>query len=318
MNKLILLLWLIVITSIAFALKKDPAYRQARLKGARAKMELHILDEDGNVVPYVDVSVFMGMNFRPQGYWIKGNTDTNGVFHVEGITCGYEIEVVLSKGGYYTSTKKMCFATMGAERNVEDGKWQPYGEELAIELRRIHNPIELTQQDCFIDICETNRWMGFDMLVKDFVRPFGKGEESDIEIRAEWDGKAPIGSSMCQGELRFTKPIAGGYYVKKVVESYYPYAYGAKIDAEYAVSNIKVVNRMGDPGLTKVPFREDSVFVTRTRCVIDEMTGKLKSANYGYIKDFMVSPSWKGKCTLRLFYVFNPTPNDTNLEPKIR
>ena len=106
MNKLILLLWLIVITSIAFALKKDPAYRQARLKGARAKMELHILDEDGNVVPYVDVSVFMGMNFRPQGYWIKGNTDTNGVFHVEGITCGDEIEVVLSKGGYYTSTKK--------------------------------------------------------------------------------------------------------------------------------------------------------------------------------------------------------------------
>ena len=143
-----------------------------------------------------------------------------------------------------------------------------------------------------------------------------KREESDIEIMAEWDGKAPIGSTMCRGELRFTKPIAGGCYVKKVVESSYPYAYEAKIDAEYAVSNIKVVNRMGDPGFTKVPFREDSVFVTRTRCIVDEVTGKLKSANYGYIKDFMVSPSWKGKCTLRLFYVFNPTPNDTNLEPK--
>ena len=316
MKRISLSFLVILIASLACAFKKNPAYRQARINGAYAKVELHIMDDENNVVPYATVDVFMGMNFRPKGYWIKGNTNSNGVFLVEGKTCGDEIEVMLSKEGFYDSKKKMCFATMGAERDVEDGKWQPYGEDWKIEVRKIRNPIEVTSAKLFIDIVETNLWIGFDMLAKDFVRPFGKGERADFEIRAEWDGKPPIGSKMCNGELRFTQPIAGGCYVKKVVESSYPYVYEARRNDEYTVSGIKVVNRMGEPGSTKIPFREDSILVTRTRCAIDEVTGKLKSATYGYITDFMVSPSWKGKCTLRLFYVFNPTPNDTNLEPK--
>ena len=42
--------------------------------------------------------------------------------------------------------------------------------------------------------------------------------------------------------------------------------------------------------------------------------GNLKSACYGFIRIFDADASWEGKPTMRLAGVFNPTPNDTNLE----
>ena len=67
----------------SFALKKDPSYREARRNGAMAKMELRITNDDGVPIPYADVDVFMGMNFRSKGYSITGRTDTNGFFIVK-------------------------------------------------------------------------------------------------------------------------------------------------------------------------------------------------------------------------------------------
>ena len=304
----------LILPCIVLARQLKPEVLKAMHNGAVAAIRLKVLNEKGD--PVTNASVMAAFDMLPNPSSTHGYTDTNGIFIVKGKTNGNYVELVVGKDGHYDSRQRITYIQMYAEHDVKDGKWQPYGEMQCIQLRRIHNPIGLTCGTIFIDIGETNRWIGFDMSAKDFVHPFGKGETADFEIRSEWDGKAPIGSKMCYGELRFTQPFAGGYYAKKIVESSYPYVYGAKRDDDFAVSGIKVVNRMGDPGFTKVPFREDSVLVTRTRCVTDVTTGKLKSANYGYIKDFMISPSWKGKCTLRLYYVFNSTPNDTNLESK--
>ena len=49
--------------------------------------------------------------------------------------------------------------------------------------------------------------------------------------------------------------------------------------------------------------------------VIDE-EGKIKAANYGCIRRVEIGPSRRGVALLRLTYVFNPTPNDTNLEAR--
>lgn len=55
--------------------------------------------------------------------------------------------------------------------------------------------------------------------------------------------------------------------------------------------------------------------MTRTRTIVDE-NGEIKAANYGCIRRFEVGPSRRGVALLRMSYVFNPTPNDVNLEPK--
>jgi len=93
------------------AAKKDPMYRN----GALTNMVLHVADDDGMPVADAHVRVFLGMNFRPKGRWIGGATDTNGVFVVEGKTCGDEIEICLAKVGYYGAKVKYSYAKMGAE-----------------------------------------------------------------------------------------------------------------------------------------------------------------------------------------------------------
>ena len=311
------LLLVLATTTVAVALKKDPAYRKARLKGAQARMELRIADDGGNAVADANVNVFMGMNFRDQGYWIRGRTDTNGVFNVAGKTCGDAIEIHLSKEGYYDSKKTFRFATMGAERDVKDGKWQPYGAVEILQLRRIHNPVALHSFGFGAgkDVPATNTWIGVDMACGDFIKPYGNGGRADFEVMVEWDGRPPVDSNCCVANMRFGGQLSGGYYATNVRESEYPYVYRANENDSYNLRHVKVVSRGKTRQDEVCPLGNGSVLVTRTRCVLDE-NGKLKSACYGFIRIFDADASWDGKPTMRLACVFNPTPNDTNLEPK--
>lgn len=315
MRRLLLALFMVAVAASAFALKKDPAYRNARRSGALAKIQIHVVDDLGQDVPNADVSVFMGMNFRPKGYYLKGITNTNGVFVAEGKTCGDEVVIDVTMQGHYSSSKRLCFAEMGTEHYVENGKWLPFGKNEDIALRRIVTPINLIAFDKLIDVVHTNVWLGFDMEKQDFTRPIGKGDKADFEIKAEWDGRPAWESKYCSAEIRFAGIQTGGHYVKNVFESTFPYIYAAPLDAAYAESTIRIVDRNGDPHTTKIPFAKGASLVTRTRTIVDE-EGKIKAANYGCIRRFEVGPSRRGVALLRLSYVFNPTPNDTNLESK--
>lgn len=315
MKRLVVVALLAVVVTSAFALRKDPAYLDARRYGAMARMQIHIVDDLGRNVPDAEVNVFMGMNFRPKGYYLKGMTDANGIYVAEGKTCGDEIVVEVAKRGHYSSVKKLCFAKMGAEHDVRNGKWLPFDEVENITLRRIAKPIKLIAFDRLIDVAQTNAWLGFDMEKMDFVKPIGNGSAVDFEIKVEWDGLPAWESKSCSAEIRFLGDGTGGCYTKNVPESAFPYTYSAQPDAVYAERIVRIVDRNGDPHTTKIQFATDSALVTRTRCMIDEYS-KIKVSNYGCIRRFEIGPSRRGVALLRLTYVFNPTPNDTNLESK--
>ena len=315
MKKFFVIAVFMITATSAFALSKDSSYREARKSGALAKIKIHIVDDLGHDVSNADISVFFGMNFRPNGYYLKGVTDTNGMFIAEGETCGDEILIDVRKHGFYNSVKKLCFAKMGAEHKVKDNKWLPFNEIEKITLRKIEKPITLTAFNKLIDVAYTNKWIGFDMENKDFINPFGCGKNKDFEIKVEWDGLPAWKSKSCSMDVRFMQAETGGLYVNNVLESEFPYIYRAQPDAIYGRRFIRIVNRNGDPYVTAIPFAQDSALVTRTRCVIDA-NGKVKAANFGCIRRLEISPSRRGVALLRLSYIFNPTPNDTNLEPK--
>ena len=44
-------LFMVAVAASAFALKKDPAYRNARRSGAWAKIQIHVVDDLGQNVP---------------------------------------------------------------------------------------------------------------------------------------------------------------------------------------------------------------------------------------------------------------------------
>lgn len=99
MKRLVAVTMLTVVAASAFALRKDPEYLDARRSGALARMQIHIVDDLGHDVPDAEVNVFMGMNFRPQGHYLKGVTDTKGIYVAEGKTCGDEVVIDVAKRG---------------------------------------------------------------------------------------------------------------------------------------------------------------------------------------------------------------------------
>ena len=295
-------------------LKKDPAYRDARRNGAQTKIELHIADDDGTPVPDAKIKAYLGMNFRPLGTWIDGTTDTNGVFVLEGKTCGDEIEVFVAKDGYYGSHVIYRYAKMGEERDVKDGKWQPYGAAEKIPLREIVNPCHLANIEKWVDVPCTNTWIGFDMELGDFVAPLGMGKVPDFEVFVEWDGRSADSCSMCKAEIRFSAKGSGGYFSDKIAESAYKFSYRADTNA-LLLASFATINRDGDFFETHAPFPEDRYFVTKTRCVVKEKEETVV-AHYGYIRRLDVYPSKSSHARIDYSGVFNSVPNDLNLEPK--
>lgn len=317
MRKFLVILALAIVSINAVAHKKDPDYLNARRNGAEAQLKVRVVDNEGAIVSNANIRVFMGMNFRPKGYYLEGKTDTNGVFVAEGKTCGDEISIDVIKHGYYSSSKKLSFAKMGEEYEVKNGKWLPYGVTEVLRLQPVKRPISLLKHGFGIgkDVPYTNKWIGIDMAIGDFVKPYGKGCVSDFEVMVEWDGRPPVKSDFCAVNIRFLERLAGGYHAEKIIESEYPYVYLANEDATYGIRQFKVVGRDKVHQEKQIPFGSNTIFVTRTRCVLDQ-NGNLKSANYGFIRFLNVDAGWDGKPTMQIAFIFNPTPNDTNLEAK--
>ena len=317
MKSLVFMMVVLTVTVSAFAHKKDSEYLKARKNGGELRMIVSAVDDEGNAVSNASIRVFMGMNFRPKGYWIEGVTDEDGVFLVKGKTCGDEIEIHASRDGFYSSRRKISFAEMGAEHEVKDGKWLPYGAKEVLRLRTIQKPVSLRKFGFGMgkDVPCTNKWVGVDMALGDFVKPYGNGDVPDFEVLVEWDGRPPADSNYCVANIRFIGQLSGGYYAAKVMESEYPYVYRADDGNAYNIRQFKVVGRDKIRQDKQDSFGKDAMLVTRTRCVLDE-NGNLKSANYGFIRFLSVDAGWDGKPTIQLACIFNPASNDTNLEPK--
>lgn len=313
MKKIIIICLTLMAPICLFALKNEPGYLAARRFGAQTSIRICVKDDLGSIVQGAAVSVFMGMNFRTDGYYVRGETDENGVFIAEGKTCGDEIEIKVSKEGYYSSKKTLCFIKKGLEHDVVEGKWQPFCNEERMILRQVGAPESLIVVDKIVDVVQTNMWMGFDMKKVDFVGPNGRGVYADFEVKAEWDGLPAWESRHCGATIRFHQEMCGGYNAARVMESEFPYPFRAETTNGFENKSIAVVERNPDLEGAHIQFGGDASFVFRTRCIEDN-DGTLKSANYGCIRRFEVGPSRRGVVLMRLSYVFNPTPNDTNLE----
>ena len=169
--------------------------------------------------------------------------------------------------------------SFGAKPYVAEGKWQPYGAELPITLRRIVNPIPLEKHLIFkMKIPITNSWIGFDMSTESFVAPYGDGKESDFSIRFNWDGKIRKSYNGASLDLRFPG-LAGGYWHTPVVGSEFGGALSADTNANY-ISNFSFYEFKTNSGWKENLFPNGGELVVRTRCRLDS-NGRLMEATYG-------------------------------------
>ena len=305
-------LLLLALPCVAFSRKLAPEVEYAMAYGAEAKICLKVCDDMGLPVPNASVRAFFDMLPNPHSTY--GKTDTNGVCVVKGKTNGNKVGVLVGKEGYYGSHKEMSYVPMWKEHDVEDGKWQPYGEEIPILLKPIKNPLKLCSVPVkaykFIDaICE---WVGYDLEKNDFVEPYGDGDVSDFEIYMDWDRIYSIMDCKKAGyKIRFSEPWSGYCPMQLDAESEFPTPYNAVTNATF-LQYAEFYDRYEGQRLRNT-FDKSRCWVIRSRCKTDE-NGRLISANYSVIRLLGMSGSREQKAGFGFVGAFNPTPNDTNLE----
>ena len=302
-----------IVLSVA-ARDGDSAYRQARRDGALTKFQIHVVDDSGQGVSNAEIRVFLGMNFVPKGRWLDGVSDSDGFFDIEGVTCGDEIIIDVKKAGWYPSRKKLCYAMMGAEHKVKDGKWQPFGSCEEVRLRPIKNPARNSLSGKFVYTRRLDRWLGFDLEANDFVSPEGVGKISDFELRINWTGRW---DSACQGigvDVRFADAMSGYCLTPVCQTSSFKGPYCADINGGFSQSASFYEGIEGVQALTGGIWRTDSCWVVRSRCKVSP-DGKLLKANYSAVYNIEFVGKRDGSGGVRIYRVFNPTPNDTSLEP---
>lgn len=292
----------------------DSALESAMLKGAKVRIVLCVHEDDGKPVDGAGVNVVLGMNFRPKANLIDGVTSDSGEFVVEGKTTGNEIEIFVSKPGYYESRKKLCLIDRPGAYKVVSDKWLPWGEKHSVLLRKIRNPVLPDSVLKSLRVPITNEWIGVDLEKADWIHPYGKGVRADFEMRTFWDGLPPDESKICQYEMRVCG-VGNGYYISgNAPDSCYTRVYEADKRGGFS-GHVLENSYRGNPGAEGFWKQQEAVF--RVRTILDE-EGNVVSANYAALRCCLISPGTKGRGALiEMLRVFNPKSNDTNLEPKL-
>ena len=308
------------LASPALAMSTPSTFQEAYQKGAEARIGFKIIDDLGLPVSGATVNVFFDMVDRGMGRRIIGETDTNGVYVAEAKTMGV-LEIKVSREGYYSSTDRISFIDMGREHEVKGGRWQPWGMQKEVVLRPVRMPkaIRVPCHD-WLETKAVNQWIGFDLEGYDFVAPVGNGRVKDFDVRFDWDGMYGSKYNGMAVTLRFNSDFAGGYSADKTTWSKFTGVYCAKTNAvysrEFRYERYPVRDAQGRiVGGVGEKFDQSKVLVGRSRCVLDA-NGNLVSARYFQISGLQFSGTPEGRAGIRFTAIYNPTPNDPNLEPK--
>ena len=291
----------------------DEAMKEAIRHGAMARICYRVIDDEGVPVSNATAHVWFSSYARHQddADWLV-STGSNGMFVVEhrtneSLDCGFD------KEGYYHSSDQILFRDRNdVSIKVKDGKWQPYGETRMVVLKKIKKPTAMSVAD------KRGRrgypgagdWVGYDLAKQDWVSPGGNGVYADMKIRfveQRFNGR-DFARTM---EVSFEDiPYGGAYLMDSDEYSEFETSYAVNTNASFA-SRFKYEFKHKGRELVRDELKKGQylVFRTRTETYSD---GTLKSAHYGVIMG-----NWKfferyGMSISKI--LFNPTPNDTNLE----
>ena len=271
-----------------------------------------ILDDAGLPVPDVSCGGWI-REFDAKGggraYLLM--SDTNGVVTIRG-KCSVSFTAFFMKEGYYMSRLEPCLDEDGTVSAIVGGKWQPYGEMRMVVLKKIKNPSAMlpAKGENRRGYPEDGVWAGYDLERHDWVAPIGDGVCEDMKIRFVTRRFSDVDFARTM-DISFADIPHGGAYKMAADEfSEFKTVYSANTNAAY-LRAFKYEFRHEGRRLVRDELAKDEYLVFRTRTTVNP-DGSLKSAHYGVIMG-----NWKffepyGMGIGRT--LFNPTPNDTNLE----
>ena len=287
--------------------------RRAYVDDAEAKVIYHVVDEMEIPVANALAHIwFQSFGRKEYDAHMTATTDAGGRFEARHRT-NEQLSCTINKNGYYQSIDRINYPE--EKRTVKDGKWQPYGEERVIVLKKIKSPVGMLHKDGLVDfkVPAYDKWLGFDFERYSFVQPFGEGIYSDVLLRFSKNGMPGKDYAMHM-EVSFTNnPFAGAYKLKCDSFSLMRSAYQADEKQVYEKKFSYSYKRVQGERPVFDELGGDEYLVFRTRTRVDDK-GQLVSALYGkiYGRWHFVGP--RGMSISHLF--LNIVPNDTNIEDK--
>ena len=264
---------------------------------------VRVIDEDSNPVPGADVAVSYDIPAKPnsggQTYGeIKGITDTNGMFNASHTDSSWGLGITVNKSGYYT--------THGGHQFYFDEKRR--NPSFTLILKKISKVIPMYAKNVNLGMPVFNKPAGYDLMVGDWVAPYGKGINSDI-IFTGYLNKDMEGNVDYKLVVSFSNQGDGiqGFSVPLLLQNAVTGQSDLRSSSEaplngYQSEWIQVRNRK--PHQAEAGnFDPNRIFYFRIRTVLDNQ-GNVVSTHYGKIYgDFM-----------QFRYYLNPTPNDRSVE----
>ncbi|HEY5747868.1 MAG TPA: hypothetical protein VIU12_17465, partial [Chryseolinea sp.] len=200
---------------------------------------------------------------------------------------------------YYTFNKK------------NGGRWEPWNPTVEMVLKPIVNPIPMyARRVDTIDIPTVGQPVGFDLIVSDWVNPYGKGKTSDFIFLLDKDYTSINLPFQVTLTIRFANEDDG---IQSVIA---PINVGSELrlpryapEEGYQPVLVKSSSRKAPNAPIQQDYRDDQNYFFRVRTV--KKDGKIESAHYGKIERDI---EFWGNEKVRFIYYLNPTPNDRNME----
>lgn len=176
--------WILFITFTVFTIMLNGcswAYNMPE-----AMITLRVIGENGEPIENADVRIGFAQPRKAAGgvdsKFVEGKTDKNGLFTASHRTIG-ELGYEINKINYYGSYGEYRY------KSVESNRLQPWNQEFRVILRKIENPvpmyaIRLTMSKT-LELPKTGTEIGFDLIERDWVAPYGKGTQADLIFKAD-------------------------------------------------------------------------------------------------------------------------------------
>ena len=304
------LLFVLLVLFVSFDCWADKeSHARAKRYGATATFRLTVVDDQGEPVPNAKGSAGFWNHRTHKTDSFASTSNEKGEITLSG-KCFYDGAFGLKKEGYYTATGRHIFSN-ASEVDVEETlftrKWVPDYVSTVV-LKRKHNPIPMYARSWRTSIPVYERPIGLDLKVADWVKPYGRGESSDVYITIH------LGEQMALGRVRTTATKVtfdfpnrhDGLQVCKIDKgSAFLSSYHANLTHPFQQ---QLVLKIGQTREDWLPLDEYLVFRIRSK---SSPTGELLQCHYGKIYPFI--DITKEEIAFKAIY-FNPTPNDTNLE----
>jgi hypothetical protein len=270
------------------------------------KVALTTVDDDG--LPVTNAQVWVSYGIPPSAQqskdWnkVEGLTDNNGFFIAEHQDTGsYSLGIHIRKEGYYPTDHVY---DLGANYNPE--VWNP---NLKMVLKRIGQPIAMYAKKEETKIPEQNKPVGFDLMVGDWVAPYGSGKTADVSFMVHRKISSP---QEFDADLELTFPnTSDGIFVLPPS----PKTDSPLVMPRFAVeAGYQSTLTWSYHNFTETSEPASGYFI-RVRTILDA-NGIVKSAFYGKIQgDIRFYVGTKApQAGIGFNYYLNPTPNSRNVE----